>query len=187
MTGRPELEAVAIVGLACRFPGAPNVQAYWDLVRSGREAIRRFTADELRSAGVSREVLEDPLYVPARGMLEDVDRFDADFFHLSPRDAGLLDSALAQPSVTFGARDLYPTVFEKAAALGTSLVLNHPFVDGNKRVGFAAMAVYLLRSGYGIVCTPDEGEATVLALAAHEIDRADVCAWIAEHAVEIGE
>lgn len=102
------------------------------------------------------------------------------------RDSGLLDSALAQPSMTFGGSDLYPTVFEKAAALATSLVLNHPFVDGNKRVGFAAMAVYLLRSGYRIECTPDEGEAMVLALAAHEIDRAEVTAWITEHAVAIG-
>jgi acyl transferase domain-containing protein/acyl carrier protein len=91
MTGRPELEGVAIVGLACRFPGATTAEAYWELLRSGREAIRRFSADELRAAGVRREVLDDPLYVPARGMLENVDQFDAGFFHLSPRDADLLD------------------------------------------------------------------------------------------------
>jgi prophage maintenance system killer protein len=55
------------------------------------------------------------------------------------RDLGALDSAVAQPKATFGGVDLYPTVIEKAAALCLSLVQNHPFVDGNKRVGHAAM------------------------------------------------
>lgn len=55
------------------------------------------------------------------------------------RDIGLLESAIARPFQTFGGEDLYPTVFEKAAALGESLIVNHPFVDGNKRTGFLAM------------------------------------------------
>ncbi len=54
------------------------------------------------------------------------------------RDQGALESALAQPEMTFGGQDLYPTLIEKASALGFSLICNHPFVDGNKRVGFAA-------------------------------------------------
>lgn len=56
------------------------------------------------------------------------------------RDLGGLESALAQPRMTFGGTDLYPTLPEKAAALCFSIVLNHPFVDGNKRVGYAAEA-----------------------------------------------
>ena len=53
------------------------------------------------------------------------------------RDAGALESAIAQPRITFDGQDLYPTLIEKAAALGFSLINNHPFLDGNKRVGHA--------------------------------------------------
>ena len=54
------------------------------------------------------------------------------------RDVGLLESAIAQPRMTFGGEDLYPSLLEKAAALGFSIIMNHPFVDGNKRTGHAA-------------------------------------------------
>lgn len=57
------------------------------------------------------------------------------------RDLGLLEAARAQPRMTFGGEELYQTVVEKASALGFSLISNHPFVDGNKRVGHAAMEV----------------------------------------------
>jgi death on curing protein len=99
------------------------------------------------------------------------------------RDSGLLDSALAQPSMTFDGRDLYPTTREKAAALATSLILNHPFVDGNKRVGFAAMAVFLLRNGFLLNCTDDEGESMMLAVAAHTAEREELTDWIARHTI----
>jgi death on curing protein len=56
------------------------------------------------------------------------------------RDLGGLESALAQPLMTFGGKDLYPTLTDKAAALAFSIIRNHPFVDGNKRVGHAAMS-----------------------------------------------
>ena len=59
------------------------------------------------------------------------------------RDLGGLESALAQPRATFGGTDLHPTVIDKAAALAFSLTMNHPFVDGNKRVSHAAMEVFL--------------------------------------------
>lgn len=88
---RQGIEGVAIVGMACRFPGAPSVEAYWELLRSGREAIRHFSAEELRTAGVDSALVNDPLYVRARGMLDDVDQFDAGFFRTSPREARLLD------------------------------------------------------------------------------------------------
>jgi death-on-curing protein len=60
------------------------------------------------------------------------------------REVGLLESALAQPRATFDGTELHPTVADKAAALGFGLVANHPFVDGNKRVGHAAMEVFLV-------------------------------------------
>jgi len=62
------------------------------------------------------------------------------------RDFGMLESALAQPRQTFGGSDLYPTLVEKAAALGFSLIANHPFVDGNKRMGHAAMEIFLAKA-----------------------------------------
>jgi len=61
------------------------------------------------------------------------------------RDIGLLESAVSQPRLTFAGADLYPTVADKAAALCFSIVMGHPFVDGNKRTGHAAMETFLIR------------------------------------------
>ena len=63
---------------------------------------------------------------------------------LGVRDLNLLESAIAQPRVTFAGEDLYPSLLEKAAALGFSIVMNHPFIDGNKRTGHAAMETFLV-------------------------------------------
>jgi death on curing protein len=63
---------------------------------------------------------------------------------------GALESARAQPRMTFGGQDLYPTLAEKAAALGFSLIQNHPFVDGNKRTAHAAMETFLVLNDYQI-------------------------------------
>lgn len=57
------------------------------------------------------------------------------------RDLGALESAVAQPRMTFGGEDLYPTIIDKSSALGFSIVMNHPFIDGNKRTGHAAMEI----------------------------------------------
>jgi death-on-curing protein len=96
------------------------------------------------------------------------------------RDLGSLESALAQPRMTFGGQDLYPTIVDKAAALGFSLVKNHPFLDSNKRVGHAAMETLLILNGFEIEAGVDEQEAFVLALAAGEIDRDDLVSWLRE-------
>jgi death-on-curing protein len=80
--------------------------------------------------------------------------------------------------MTFDGQDLYPTIEEKAAALGFSLVLNHPFVDGNKRVGHAAMEVFLMLNGFEIVAPVDDQERTILRLAAGELSRDEFLAWI---------
>ena len=76
------------------------------------------------------------------------------------RDLGMLDSALAQPRATFDGKDRHPTLIDKAAALCASLVQNHPFVDGNKRIGHAAMATFLLLNGTEIVATTDRAGTT---------------------------
>jgi death-on-curing protein len=81
------------------------------------------------------------------------------------RDFGLLESALAQPKATFGGAELHTTLAGKAAALGFALVANHPFVDGNKRIAHAAMAVFLLLNGLAIEATVDDQERLMLAVA----------------------
>lgn len=102
------------------------------------------------------------------------------------RDLGLLDSALAQPRATFDGRDLHPSLLDKAAALCASLVQNHPFIDGNKRVGHAAMATFLVLNGVDISATTDEQEALILDLAAGRRHRADLVAWLRNHTAKLG-
>ena len=82
---------VAIVGMAGRFPGAHDVEGLWRNVRAGHEAIRTLTPDELRRAGESETLLARPDYVAASAALDEIDRFDAGFFRLGPRDAALMD------------------------------------------------------------------------------------------------
>nr|VFK17268.1 MAG: death on curing protein [Candidatus Kentron sp. LPFa]VFK32516.1 MAG: death on curing protein [Candidatus Kentron sp. LPFa] len=94
------------------------------------------------------------------------------------RDRGALESAIVQPRMTFGGRDLYPGLVEKAAALGCSLIRNHPFIDGNKRIGHAAMEVMLVLNGYEIDADVDEQEQVILAVAAGELSRAEFTAWL---------
>lgn len=99
------------------------------------------------------------------------------------RDLRALESALAQPRLTFGGEELYPTIAEKAASLGFSLIKNHPFVDGNKRVGHAAMETYLVLNGYEIDASADEQEQVVLQLAAGELGRGQFADWLRAHIV----
>jgi len=82
---------VAIVGIACRFPGAPDQRAYWRNLCSGIESITFLTDNELAAAGVPAEQLGDPAYVKAAPILPDIDQFDATFFEYSPTEARLMD------------------------------------------------------------------------------------------------
>lgn len=86
-----DLSQIAIIGMAGRFPQAPDVQTFWDNLAAGLESISTFSPDELRQAGVSVELLAQPGYVRAKGVLEGADTFDAGFFGLSPREAELMD------------------------------------------------------------------------------------------------
>jgi death-on-curing protein len=96
---------------------------------------------------------------------------------------GALESALAQPRMTFEARELYPSIVDKAAALGYSLVQNHPFLDGNKRTGHAATEVFLLLNGFEIQSSVDEQERIVLQVASGEMDREAFALWLRDHVV----
>lgn len=94
------------------------------------------------------------------------------------RDLGGSESALAQPQMTFGGTELYPTIEEKATALCFSLVMNHPFVDGNKRIGHAAMEVFLMLNGCELSAEVSESENVILRLAASELSREELLTWI---------
>lgn len=96
-------------------------------------------------------------------------------------DLGALESATAQPRMTFGGKDLYPTIVEKASALGFSLIQNHPFVDGNKRTGHAALEMFLVLNGYEIDATVDEQVIVILQVAASQMERKTFSDWIGTH------
>ena len=99
------------------------------------------------------------------------------------RDLNALESALAQPRITFGGQELYPTIVEKAAALGFSLIKSHPFVDGNKRTAHAAMETFLVLNGYEIRASVDEQERVMLQVAAGEMTRERFVEWLRKHIV----
>ncbi|MEV0533670.1 type I polyketide synthase [Kitasatospora sp. NPDC050463] len=82
---------IAIVGMAARFPGAADVDRFWDAIQAGREAIRDVGDEELLRAGVAPEWLKNPDYVKATASIEDVDLFDAAFFDISGREAAVMD------------------------------------------------------------------------------------------------
>jgi death-on-curing protein len=97
------------------------------------------------------------------------------------RDLGALESAVAQPKATFGGVDLYPTLADKAAALCFTLVNNHPFVDGNKRLGHAAMETFLVLNGAEVDAPVGDQERVMLALASGQIDRDELANWLGQH------
>jgi acyl transferase domain-containing protein/acyl carrier protein len=84
-------DEIAIIGMAGRFPGANKIDIFWQNLRSGVESISFFTDEELISVGVDSELLKNPNYVKANGILENIDLFDAAFFGFSPREAEITD------------------------------------------------------------------------------------------------
>ncbi|MEM6613080.1 MAG: polyketide synthase, partial [Cyanobacteria bacterium P01_C01_bin.72] len=85
------LEGVAIIGMAGRFPGAVNIEAFWQNLRDGVESLSLFKDEELLAAGIPEALVNDSNYVKVGGILEDVDLFDAAFFDLNPKEAELTD------------------------------------------------------------------------------------------------
>ncbi len=94
---------------------------------------------------------------------------------------GGLESAIAQPQMTFAGDELYPTIVEKASALGFSLIKNHPFVDGNKRIGHGAMEVFLVLNSFEIDARIDEQEQVILQVASGKLDRREFTQWLGIH------
>lgn len=99
------------------------------------------------------------------------------------RDEGMLDSALSAPFQTFGGEDVYPSLQQKAARLCFGLVKNHPFVDGNKRIGAHVMLVFLALNGVELQHSQTELSDVILQLAAGEINAEHLLRWILSHQV----
>lgn len=97
------------------------------------------------------------------------------------RDPGTLESAIAQPLASFAGEDLYPTLVDKAAALAFSMIKNHPFVDGNKRIAFASMDAFLRLNGQKTTGPDDEVAEVFLALAAGSLNREAFTIWLSAH------
>ncbi len=99
------------------------------------------------------------------------------------RDEGLLDSAVNMPFQTFSGQDLYPTVIEKAVRLGFGLIRNHPFLDGNKRIGTHAMLVFLELNNITLSYKEEDMIKMILSVAAGESDAEDLLKWVQQHTI----
>ncbi len=97
------------------------------------------------------------------------------------RDEGLLESALESPFQTFDGHDLYPSIIQKAARIGYSLVSNHPFIDGNKRIGIHIMLVFLAINGIDISCTQEDLIKIGLSLADDTMTFEELSVWLSSH------
>ena len=97
------------------------------------------------------------------------------------RDIGLLDSALAQPKMTFGRKYVHKTLFDKTAAYGFHVCKNHPFVDGNKRVTFILMDIFLQKNGWEIVSPEEEVYRMMMNLASGKLTKIQLSSWLKEH------
>ena len=97
------------------------------------------------------------------------------------RDEGLLDSAIEGIYQTFDGKELYPTKEEKGARLGYSLISNHSFLDGNKRIGMYVMLTFLEFNGIRLECTNEEVAETGLAVSSGDMGYEDLLAWVRVH------
>lgn len=102
------------------------------------------------------------------------------------RDIGLLESAAARPRASAFGEPAYPTFAEQAAALMHSLARNHPLVDGNKRLAWAALRVFCIMNGRGLTYTVDEAEEFVLSVARGELDVQGIAQWLSLHWSSLG-
>ncbi|MEI6046153.1 MAG: type II toxin-antitoxin system death-on-curing family toxin [Chloroflexota bacterium] len=139
-----------------------------------------FDTLDLVEAPLTRQDVENILHNLASSSELDLSRRNLEHINLSFLH---LKSALAQPHVTFAGQELYPTLAEKASGLGFSLIKNHPFVDGNKRIAHAALEIFLVLNGYEINATVDEQEKVILQVASSEIGRATFTDWLHHHII----
>src|SRR5918993_4280555 len=118
--------------------------------------------------------------------IEQIHKIVIEFFGGSQgiRDLSALKSALARPFQTYENKDLHPTPVYKAAALIESLLINHPFIDGNKRTGYVAMRSFLISNGLDIDGTQDEKYEFVISIASGKMRFDEIVEWIASHLIK---
>jgi len=94
------------------------------------------------------------------------------------RDKAALESAISRPFQTFDGNDLYPSVFEKAASLIESILVNHPFIDGNKRTGYTLLRLYLIQNGLDINASQDNKYEFVIDIASGTLKYEGILSWL---------
>jgi len=97
------------------------------------------------------------------------------------RDLGSLESALARPFQSFGSEELYPTTILKAAALLESILINHPFIDGNKRTAYTIVRLFLLSNDLDLQATQDEKYEFIVSTASGKKDFDSIAGWLTSH------
>ena len=101
------------------------------------------------------------------------------------RDRNLLESAIAQPKITVGGKYAHKTIFDKAAAYGFHICMNHPFVDGNKRVAFTLMDIFLQKNGWDITSQEEEAYSMMMSLASGKLTKDELSSWLKDHTSKI--
>ena len=118
--------------------------------------------------------------------IEEIHKIVIEFFGGSQgiRDLSALKSALARPFQTYENEDLHPTPIYKAAALIESLLINHPFVDGNKRTGYVAMRSFLISNDFDIEATQEEKYEFVISIASGKVRLEEIVEWLTNHVIK---
>ena len=101
------------------------------------------------------------------------------------RDLGGLEAALDRPYATFDQQDLYPTTIEKATAIFESIIINHPFIDGNKRTAYALMRLTLIEGNFDLIASQNEKYEFTIAASKGEIGFDDIKQWLNERITKI--
>ncbi|HPI85231.1 MAG TPA: type II toxin-antitoxin system death-on-curing family toxin [Bacteroidales bacterium] len=101
------------------------------------------------------------------------------------RDLNALNAAIQRPYSTFDGKDLYPTIYDKAAALVESLVKNHAFIDGNKRIGYVMLRFFLIESGYDLSASQTDKYNFIIEISKGNLDFDNIKKWIVQNAQKI--
>ena len=100
------------------------------------------------------------------------------------RDKKALESAISRPFMTFDQQDLYPSPIEKAAALLESVISNHPFIDGNKRIGYVLMRYFLMENNLDVKATQTEKYEFVIRIAQGQLSFEQIHKWLSERVIK---
>ena len=127
---------IAIIAISCRFPGANNTRQFWQNLRDGVESISWFEDDEVLAEGIDAKILENPNYVKAGAILEDIDKFDAFFFDINSREAAIIDPQ--------------HRIFLECASEAIEKAGYNPYNDNSNAISEASTAAIALYAGVGM-------------------------------------